>query len=316
MSRLPRRLAPLILCALTAALRSAIASEPPAAPAVEEIYRGELDDTGPQYLLVPATHRPARGAVWTRADVSWTDNATFTEANPHGTTVASLQVGAERRGPAWTLAGGRLALAGGVRSQLFRYGLAHDNQVIDFLQVDRNNFDLLGTHARATWQRGPWLAASSLQGTLLHNRSSGRTFYRELAWDLAGYRQWSVGPRASLLAGIDAGRRWTITDTYGLLPRSWNDRAEAGATLAWQQAIRGRLSWRAAGRVQLADYTRGDRSRRDLTGSLGAELIYAWREQCDFRLFLSHERRDSTEPGIHDYARWEAGAGAGLRWEF
>lgn len=285
--------------------------------AVEEIYRGELDDTGPQYLLQPAAARAARFTLWSRVDASWTDNTTFTETNPGQTTVSSFQLGGDVHCLDRAFAEGRLRLSAGAHGQVFRYGLAGgDDRVIDFLQVDRNNFDLLGAHTRATWQRGPWLAASSLQGTLLHNRSAHRTFYRELAWDAAVYRQWSLARQSILLLGVDLTRRWSVTDTYGLLPRSWNDRAEAGLTAAWQQPVRGKLSWRATARALATGYTHADRSRRDVTGSLGAELIYAWRERCELRVFVSHERRDSTEPGIADYARWEAGAGAGMRWEF
>lgn len=302
---------------LAPAVRAAAPAERPSAAAVEELYRGELDDTGPQYLLLPAAGRPARFTLWSRVDASWTDNATFTETNPGATTVASFQLGGDARWLERPVADGKLRATIGGHGQVFRYGLASDDdQVIDFLQVDRNNFDLLGAHVRATWQRGPWLAASSLQGTLLHNRSAGRTFYRELAWDAALYRQWSVAGTATFLVGADLTRRWSVTDTYGLLPRSWNDRAEAGLTAVWQQPVRGKLSWRATARAQATGYTHADRSRRDVTGSLGLELSYAWRERCDFRVFVSHERRDSTEPGIADYARWEAGAGAGVRWEF
>lgn len=303
--------------ALPCLTHAAAPAERPSAAAVEELYRGELDDTGPQYLLQPAAGRAARFAVWSRADASWTDNATFTETNPGETTVSSFQLGADARCLERTVAEGKLRLTLGGHGQVFRYGFASDDdRVIDYLQVDRNNFDLLGTHVRATWQRAAWLAASSLQGTLLHNRSAGRTFYRELAWDAALYRQWSVAGKATLLVGADLARRWSITETYGLLPQSWNDRAEAGLTAAWQQPIRGKLAWRATARMQTSEYLHADRSRRDVTGSLSAELIYTWRERCDFRVFVSHERRDSMEPGIPDYARWEAGAGAGVRWEF
>lgn len=303
--------------ALPLAALAAAPADRPSASAVEEIYRGEFDDTGPQYLLQPAAGRAARFAVWSRADASWTDNATFTETNPGQTTVSSFQLGGDVNCLERTVAEGKLRLAAGAHGQIFRYGFASDDdRVIDYLQVDRNNFDLLGTHVRATWQRGPWLAASALQGTMLHNRSAGRTFYRELAWDAALYRQWSVAGKATVLVGADLARRWSTTETYGLLPRSWNDRAEAGLTAAWQQPIRGKLAWRATARAQASEYLHADRSRRDVTGSLGAELIYTWRERCDLRVFVSHERRDSTEPGIPDYARWEAGAGAGMRWEF
>lgn len=310
-------LASLAAVALPLAARAATPAERPSATAVEEIYRGELDDTGPQYLLQPAAGRPTRFSVWSRADASWTDNATFTETNPGETTVSSFQLGGDVRCLERTIADGKLRLVAGAHGQIFRYGFASDDdRVIDYLQVDRNNFDLLGAHLRATWQRGPWLAASSLQGTLLHNRSAGRTFYHELAWDAALYRQWSVAGKATVLVGADLARRWSTTETYGLLPRSWNDRADAGLTAAWQQPIRGKLAWRATARAQTSEYLHADRSRRDVTGSLGAELIYTWRERCDFRVFVSHERRDSTEPAIADYARWEAGAGAGVRWEF
>lgn len=290
---------------------------PPARPAVEELYAGEISDTGPQYLLMPGAAREQRFTVWTRADLSWTDNATFTEAVPRGSSITSWQAGLDARLHARELAGGRLAVGAGARGQIFRYGLlGGGNKVIDFLQIDRNNFDLGGAHLRATWQREAWLATSSLQGTLLRNRSAGRTFYRELLWDAGLYRQWKTAGGSTLVLGGELARRWSWTDTYGLLPTGWNDRAEAALTASWSMPLRHGLAWRTTARALGADYTHSGRHRRDATGTLGTELAWTWRERLELRLFISHERRDSTEAAMPDYARWEGGLGAGLRWEF
>lgn len=302
---------------LPAAVFLGVVTVPAAPPAVDELYAGEFNDVGPQYLLVPVAARPLRHVAWVRTDVSGTDNATFTETSPRSSSVLSLQAGVDGRLHTGTLAGGNLAFDAGARLQLFRYGLpGGDNKVIDFLQVDRNNFDLGAAQARMSWQRGPWLADASVQGSVLRNRSVGRIFYREAGGTAALYRQWKFTGGSTLLVGGDVARRWSWTDTYGLLPTSWNDRVEVALSGSWSRPLRTGLVWRTTARVHAADYTHADRHRRDVTGTLGTELVWAVQERLEVRLFVSHERRDSTEPGIPDYKRWEAGTGAGLRWAF
>lgn len=302
---------------LGSTLATPAAPPPPLSPAVDELYAGELSDVGPQYLLVPAAARPARVAVWARTDLTETDNATFTETAPRSSTVLSLLAGVDGRLHTGALAGGSLALDAGAHTQLFRYGLlGGDNKIIDFLQVDRNNFDLGAAHVRATWQRGAWLADASLQGSVLRNRSVGRIFYREAAGTVALHRQWKFAGGSTLLLGGELARRWSWTETYGLLPASWNNRAEFALSGQWSRPLRAGLVWRTTARTHLADYAHPDRHRRDVTGTLGTELGWAVHERLELRLFVSHERRDSTEPGIPDYARWEGGTGVGARWTF
>jgi hypothetical protein len=305
---------------LLAALPGAFAQTPAAAtpPAtVAALYAGEWDDIGPQYLLVPKAPRAARFAAWAQADLSSSDNATFSEVSPRSSTLTSLQAGLEARLMGSTLAGGKLTIDGGLRGQLFRYGLLDDaSKVIDFLQVDRNNFDLVGSHARAVWQRGSWLAESTLQGSLMRNRRASRTFYRDLGWSISLYHQWKLAGRSTLSLGMELGRRWTWTDSYGLLPSSWNDRLEASLAAIWTRPLRPGLSWRITARAHHALYTRSDRHRSDITGTLGTELGWTLRENLELRFYVAHERRDSTELAMPDYSRWDAGSGAGLRWSF
>jgi hypothetical protein len=308
-------LAGLVLAAVASPLPGVEPATPPAT--VAELYAGETADTGPQYLLRPVAPKEKRWMAWTRADFSWTDNATFSATNPRASNIASWQGGLDVRLLSREAAGGRLTVAAGGRGQIFRYGfLGGSNKVIDFLQVDRNNFDLLGTGARATWQREGWLATSAVQASLLRNRSAGRTFYRELAWDAGLYRQWRTAGGSTLLAGGEVIRHWTWTDTYGLLPSGWNDRLEAALSAVWSQPVRTGLIWRSTLRLQGADYTHAGRHRRDGTGIAGTELAWSLREHLELRLYLAHERRNSNEAGVADYQRWEAGSGAAVQWEF
>ncbi len=301
----------------TALATVAVAADLPPRATVEELYAGELDDTGPQYLLVTKEAAATRFVAWTHADVNVTDNATFTETNPKSSTVASFQAGLDGRLTERSLAGGKLAVDASVRGQFYRYGLVGGaNKVIDFTQVDRNNFDLFGTHLRAAWTRGPWLVDSALQGSLLRNRSAGRTFYRDLAWSAGLYRQWKTGQSSTLVLGGDVSRRWSWTDSYGLLPSSWNDRLETSLVAVWSMPLRTGLVWRNTARAHFAEYTHSDRHRSDITGTLGSEIDWRLGKGVELRFFVAHERRNSTEAAIPDYTRWDLGSGAGLRWSF
>jgi hypothetical protein len=212
---------------------------------------------------------------------------------------------------------GRLIWEVGARAQAYRYGfLANANHPVNFIEIDRNNFDLGGAHTSVSWQRGGWLVAGGLRGAALRSRSTGRQFYREADVDGQLLRQWTLRPDTVLAAGVDGARRWTHTDSFGLLPGSWNDRGEIAFVATLERRLGRQWRLQPSVRVQGTHYTHADRSRNDRHLFARMTLLRALGAHAEARLSFGHEQRESSDPTINDYKKWDLALGGSLRWQF
>lgn len=309
----------LLCCTLAVALPALRASEstPDTRKTVPELFAGEVDDIGPQFLVKEAAVRPKRFALWSRADISGTDNATYSADDPRSSSVTSVQAGVDAN--LWKRESGKAnwRIDAGVRGQIYRYGILGDSdKIIDFLEVNSNNFDLLSAQVRASWQRGPWLAEAVSAQTWMKSQSTEKTFYRDFSQTVALYRQWQLPKGMALVGGASLGKRWSSTYSYGLLPDSWNDRNEATLIALLHVPIGRSLTWRTMVRAYYANYAHRDRDRDDLTGAFGTELSWRIVKGVAVHVYGGHESRASSEIGMPDYHRWELGTGCALRWDF
>lgn len=302
-----------------AAAQPGVAAPPAPAsaePTVAELFAGEVDDVGPQYLL-KAAPAPRRFEVWADWELTGTDNVTLAPAHPTSSTLLAAQAGLTGRLKETEWRGGRVHWEAGVRAQAYRYGfLANANHPVNFIEIDRNNFDLGGAHTALAWQRGGWLASTGLRGATLRSRGTGRQFYREAALDGQLVRQWSLRRDLVLAAGIDGARRWTRTDSFGLLPTSWNDRAELAAVVTLERQLGPQWRVQPSLRVQGTRYTHADRDRRDRHVYARLAIIRTLGARAEARLSLGHEQRESSDVTINDYKKWDLGLGGSVRWRF
>lgn len=295
----------------------------PAAPAaanpsqtVPELFAGELEDVGPQFLLLAAA-RPRPLELWTDVEFTSTSNATLVESDPKSSSLTSAQAGGTWHFGERTYRGGRLRFETGFKAQTYRYGLLMGTkEKINFLEIDRNNFDLLGAHVQAGWRRDGWLAAVALRGSSLRNRGNHRVFYQELGLEWQAYRQWRPGLRQTLTLGLDGAARWSHTDSFGLLPDGWNNRVEQAVVAAFDQSI-GR-GWRLqpAVRLQGTRYTHRDRERSDVHRSFRLSLIRPLGSAAELRFSVGYDRRVSSEAAMADFAKWDLGIAGSARWQF
>ena len=291
-------------------------TSPPAAGTVPELFAGELDDVGPQFLLQA---RPAarRFELWTDWEYTGTNNVTLEPAQPTASTLLAAQAGLTYHAPPVARGGGELSWEVGVRAQAYRYGfLANSNHPVNFIEIDRNNFDLVGAHAGAAWQRGGWLVAGGLRGAALRSRSTGRRFYEEAVIDAPGLRQWTLRPDTTLAAGLDAAWRRTRTDSFGLLPDHWNDRAELAFVASLERRFGANWRLQPSLRVQGTHYTQADRARNDRHLFARLTLARGIGPAGELRLSLGHEQRESSDQTVNDYKKWDLALGGSLRWRF
>lgn len=285
-------------------------------PTVAELFAGEVDDVGPQYLL-QAKPPVRRLEAWVDWELTGMDNVTLAPTHPTASTLLAAQAGLNWRVKEFEWRGGRLTWEVGTRAQAYRYGLlANANHPVNFIEIDRNNFDLGAAHSTITWQRDGWLAAGGLRGAALRSRSTGRQFYREVDLDWQLLRQWTLRQDTLLAAGLDGARRWTHTNSFGLLPGSWNDRAELALVTTFEQRLGAVWRLQPSVRLQGTHYTHADRGRNDRHIFARLTLLRALGAHSEARLSLGHEQRESSDPTINDYKKWDLALGGSLRWQF
>lgn len=281
---------------------------------VPELFADEYQDVGPQYLLTGVRLRPLE--VWSEFEVTRTSNATLVESNPTASTITSAQAGGTWHFAPRARWGGQLEFETGFRVQTYRYGLLSDpKRQINFLEIDRNDFDLIGAHVGASWRRDGWLALTTLRGASLRNRGNDRVFYQEAALDWQLYRTWRIGTRGALTAGADGAVRWSQTDSFGLLAPGWNNRIEQSLLAVFDQPIGPHWRVQPALRVQGSHYTSRGRDREDVHGNVRVSVVRAI-GLGELRLSIGYDRRESSEAVIADFSKWDLGLAGGIRWRF
>ncbi len=313
----PRPIRLLLVAAGAFAAALAVPAQPPGAPTVvPELFAGELDDVGPQYLLVEKPRARAL-ELWTDFEITGTSNATLVEADPTASTLTSAQVGATWHATPRAWRGGQIGWEAGAKAQAYRYGfLAGGSQEINFVEIDRNDFDLLGAHLRADWRRDDWLAAATLRGLSLRSKAADHIFYEEVALEWQLFRHWSPTPRRTVAVGLEGAARLSRTDSFGLLPGGWNDRVEQGLVVALNQTLGTRWHLQPALRVLATRYTHSGRDRTDWHESARLGLSYALTPRAELRLSASYDQRDSSETTIADFRKWDLALGAAAHWRF
>ncbi len=299
--------------ALAASVASALGAATPAR--VPELFAGELDDVGPQYLLLAAA-RPQPMELWSDLEITGTSNATLVETDPTSSTITSVQAGGTWHFAPRPRRRGQLAFETGFRVQTFRYGLLAQRQPkINFLEIDRNDFDLVGAHVGTTWRREGWLAAASLRGISLRNRAADRVFYQEASLEWQVFRQWRIGSRTALTAGGDGALRRSHTDSYGLLSPGWNNRVEQSLAVVLDRSLGAGWRLQPALRLQASHYTDRDRRRQDTHASGRLSLVRPI-GRAELRLGVGYDRRESSEPGISDFQKWDLTLGGRVQCRF
>ncbi|MCF7687004.1 MAG: hypothetical protein K9M98_05160 [Cephaloticoccus sp.] len=283
---------------------------------IPELFAGELEDVGPQYLLLPKASRQA-WELWTDLEITGTSNATLVNENPKFSTITAVQAGVIWHAPVtprWT---GQFTWEVGARAQTYRYGyLTGMKKIINYVEVDRNNFDLVGVQVRGTWWRDHWLASAGLRTSTMHNRAANHTFYEELALEWQLFRTWSLNPNRTLAAGLEGAGRLTNTDSYGILPKGWNDRLEQGLFAVLDQGFGNGWYLQPALRVLASHYTQSDRSRTDWHLSGRVAVTHELSRNADVRLSVGYDQRKSTESDISDFKKWDLALALSASWHF
>lgn len=278
------------------------------------LYPGESADVGPQYLLLDQQMRGSEKRTWweTAVDVQYlyTSNMFLTEKGNTDTGVLITTALAGIAPTPFEVPGGKLAVRAGYRHQRWNYGLDDtDNQLNNF------DFDVGTVYLGARYSfRQHWTASLGLDyNRLLSHEEEWAEFYTELvpSWGLE--RIVPLGEKTAVSLGYAGAAHFTHTDPN---PTSdVNDRFDSILSASLAHELLPRLVVQPFYRFQYTHYGEGT-ERNDRFHTVGLTVSYAVTDWASVRLFTSWEARDSGDPSVTDYEKFDTGGGVSMALRF
>lgn len=281
---------------------------------VPEFYEGEMEDLGPQLLLLRKRVRKA-WQLFLDFQTYHTTNVSLAELNETGSNVFVSTAELAYLIPEGKFEGWKVNSRFGVRYQVFRYGMWNgDDKSLGGggAAVDVLDFNARSGFANMAFTRGNWRIGTSLTYTsLVEAHGTGGNFYYEWipAWSLG--RLFIINDKTSLYALYDGNWRTTETpanDNFGL-DEDTADKTDHALGLILTRQLSQKWSLQPALRLQRSFYTAQARDRNDWIGTVSANLNYTIDAHFSIRAFTSYEIRESSEPATTDYENWNFGSG-------
>lgn len=290
------------------------------APVIPTLYEGELEDIGPQYLLL---ENPPHEWFFVSADLQdyYTSNATLSDtATWSDVAVLTAQLGVNAKPIRVGKAGGKIDISAGYRYQNFLYGKlsGRTDHTIEASTLKLSDLDF-STHTlfgQAEWSQGAWFAGTGLRYTAYIQDSDDKTSYQEYVPSVHGGYRWTITERDFITADADACYRFTRTPKTAAgvaINGDRNDRYDLGLNLAYGHIIGSRILIQPSYRFQYSDYTEGDRvagptnGRADVFHTFTLTAAYYHNKYFSVRTYGSAEFRNSNE--AVDYSNYNLGAG-------
>jgi hypothetical protein len=143
-------------------------------------------------------------------------------------------------------------------------------------------------------------------GRLLSLEDNLNEFYTELLPGWGIERQIPIGDKQLISLAYVGAYHWTHTDPD---PTSHtNDRLDSIAALTWNIQLLPKLILQPYYRFQFTHYTENS-NRNDFFHTLGLSAVWVLNEWASVRAFTSWESRNSTDPVIADYQKFDTGGG-------
>lgn len=292
---------------------------------IPTLYDGEVEDVGPQLLLLEA---PPHDWFQALVDVQnyYTSNATLVENNEtwSDVTVLTAQVGVNAR--PITVGSGKLAFNTGYRYQKFAYGWLSGRTNRDIAgaapgtKLDSLNF---GTHTaflNAEWTQGGWSAGTGIRYSAYIADNTDKTTYQEWVPSVHGGYRFTLSERDFI--SIDGDLSYRVSHTAlpqfvaNIVGTDLNDRADLGLNASYTHIFGEHFLLQPAYRFQYSNYTQGGSTaaggagREDFFHIFSLTAGYYFNKNFSVRVFTSAEIRDTTEAVIADYRNFNVGAGA------
>lgn len=280
------------------------------------IYDGELEDIGPQYLLLQQERRKWF-EFFTDLQAYSTTNATLVQDDAEGADIlaatAELAVVPFLK-KVW---GGNLKARIGTRQQIFFYGaLSDSNARINGTIADDLDFTNNQTFTDIRFRKGPMSYMIGAHYSELTNRNSSEKFYKEFVPKWSASYDIEINPTAMFTVSYNGNIRFTEVDGFGFVPDNWNDQTEHTISGTFSNLLSDKLLLQTGAGLEYSYYLESGRDRQDTLGFLNLTVAYFFNKHVSARLFTSYELKESSESTAEDYTNLNIGGGASFNLAF
>lgn len=283
---------------------------------VPELYEGELEDIGPQFLVL---EKPRREWIRFRGDYTFfhTSNVNYFEDEADNSDLMVFTVELTLEPWETELRGGQLKSAVGYQYQIFRYAVIDGPaELKNGAPVEGNDFQSRMPFAEFTYRKGRYSAAVGMRFTQLFNRLSSQEFYQEYTpyWRIES--AWAVFEQDSISLRYEGNYRFTQTDSQQIFPDSWNDKMGHSVSVVYSRPLSERWFLQWGNVFEYSRFMHRQRERNDYLGFTQLTLHYAIAKQASANLFANYTLRESSEAASADYGVLNLGGGASVNVRF
>jgi hypothetical protein len=287
---------------------------------VPELYEGELDDLGPQFLLLQqARHKYID--FFTDFQVYRTTNATLVSDGRATANVGVYSAELNYIFKPVDIKDGKLDTNVGVRHTSFRYGMftGSNDKIVSGVTVDALDFEARAAYVNWSYVKGEYIFNPSVTYTSLINAhgDNDNTYY-ETAPAFSLTKMFPISDTWTNFLTYNFAWREATSETFGdTVSGDFNDRWEHGLSFSTRKFLSEKLILQPAYSWQWTDYRDKTRTRRDVVNGASVNLLYLLTDQVFLRTFMAYDKRNSTDQGAdNDYRNFTSGAGASLDYRF
>lgn len=280
-----------------------------------ELYSGESDDVGPQFIV---QSKPRRKWVEATADSQYyyTSNMLLTEQMPIDTTilVSTVQVALAPTPFDVGQTGDQFAPRLGYRYQWYNYGMDKTSN-----QLNNFDFDVQTVFADLRYKfKDNWYVAAGFEWNrlLAHEGpvSDYSEFYKEYdpSWTIGKY--FPISDSMALSVEYQGIYHFTVVDP--IPAQNLNDRVDHAVRVSFTQELIPNLYLQPYARFMYTDYVNVNGSRNDYLTTVGTAFTYAINSWSSIRTFISYDYKQSDDVLFPDYTNFNAGGGLTLNFSF
>lgn len=271
-----------------------------------ELYPGELQDVGPQFLVErkgPAAPERKIFEGFFDSQFFYTSNALLTEKGNQDTGVMVLTLQAAFNLPQFEIFGNTASPRIGYRHQWWLYSLTNSSNQL-------NNFDFavatLFVGMQQTWGES-WVTTLGVDyNRFLSADHDWNEFYTEALPNWSLEKNVSFGDKSQLTIGYYGGIHFTYTDPQP--SNNIDDRLDSTLGLTYTRELLPNLFLQANYRLQWSHYTE-NHDRNDMYNNAALGFVYLFSDWASLRTFVTFENRNSSDDTVADYTKWDSGVG-------
>ncbi|MCC5789751.1 MAG: hypothetical protein JJT75_08950 [Opitutales bacterium] len=274
-----------------------------------ELYDGELEDVGPQFLLL---REPPHQYFRILGDLQYirTSNVNLSSEDEVSSDILVATVETSFFSRPVEMFEGEAFVEIAFRAQNFDYGAFTDSgRMANGAVINHNDFQAYNPFVRVHWERDGWFAGVGFSYNHLRGQRPEReTFYREYVPSVRfGYNH-ELTPRDWVVLQYEGNYRETSAPTMGVVSDNWNNRTDQRLSVHYRKVVYDRILVQPYYMFQFTEYT-GGRDRRDYLNTVGIAGSYYVSDSFSVRAFANYDKRRSTPSRTYDYTNTNAGLG-------